>query len=66
MKVIATAAAKGGVGKTSIAVNLAVLAARAGVRSLLWDLDPQAASTHCLRMNVTMNGGAAKMLGGES
>lgn len=65
MKVIALAAAKGGVGKTSIAVNLAVLAARAGFRTLLWDLDPQAASTHCLRLTVTMNGGAAKMLGGR-
>ena len=65
MKVIASAAAKGGVGKTSIAVNLAVLAARAGLRTLLWDLDPQAASTHCLRLNVASNGGAAKMLGGN-
>lgn len=65
MKVIASAAAKGGVGKTSIAVNLATLAARAGFRTLLWDLDPQAASTHCLRLAVTMNGGAAKMLGGN-
>lgn len=65
MKVIASAAAKGGVGKTPIAVNLAVLAARAGFRTLLWDLDPQAASTHCLRLNVASNGGAAKMLGGN-
>lgn len=65
MKVIASAAAKGGVGKTSIAVNLAVLAARSGFRTLLWDLDPQAASTHCLRLTVMMNGGAAKMLGGK-
>lgn len=32
---------KGGVGKTTSAVNLAYLAAHAGVRTTLWDLDPQ-------------------------
>ena len=33
---------KGGVGKTTTAVNLSYLAAAAGQRTLLWDLDPQA------------------------
>ncbi len=65
MRVIASAAAKGGVGKTSIAVNLAVLAAREGFRTLLWDLDPQAAATHCMRVAVRSTGEAAKMLGGK-
>lgn len=65
MRVIASAAAKGGVGKTSIAVNLAVLAAREGRRTLLWDLDPQAASTHCLRVDAKLKGGAAKLFGGK-
>lgn len=37
---IAVAGGKGGVGKTLIAVNLALLAARAGRRVLLVDLDP--------------------------
>jgi MinD-like ATPase involved in chromosome partitioning or flagellar assembly len=37
---IAIAGAKGGVGKTTIAVNLAILLAKAGYRTLLADLDP--------------------------
>jgi chromosome partitioning protein len=39
---------KGGVGKSSIAVNLAALAARQGMSTLLIDLDAQANSTHYL------------------
>ena len=46
MKVMATYNIKGGVGKTSTAVNLAYLSARSGRRTLLWDLDPQAAATY--------------------
>ena len=42
-RVLATYNIKGGVGKTSAAVNLAYLAAREGARTLLWDLDPQGA-----------------------
>src|SRR6266516_3004239 len=42
MKIFATYNIKGGVGKTSTAVNLGYLAARDGYRVLLWDLDPQA------------------------
>lgn len=41
MKKIAVVAQKGGVGKTTIAVNLAVAAHRAGIRTALFDLDQQ-------------------------
>ena len=44
--VLATYNVKGGVGKTSAAVNLARLAAEGGARTLIWDLDPQGASTY--------------------
>lgn len=39
---------KGGVGKTTLSVNLAWEAARAGNRTLLWDLDGQGDSTEIL------------------
>jgi chromosome partitioning protein len=41
MKVIGVLSRKGGVGKTTLAIHLAVLAQRAGLRTLLVDLDPQ-------------------------
>jgi chromosome partitioning protein len=41
MKVIGLLSRKGGVGKTTLAVHLAVLAQQSGQRTLLIDLDPQ-------------------------
>jgi chromosome partitioning protein len=41
MKVIGVLSRKGGVGKTTLAIHLAVLAQQAGQRTLLIDLDPQ-------------------------
>jgi chromosome partitioning protein len=61
-KVLATYNIKGGVGKTSAAANLAYLAARDGARTLLWDLDPQGASTYLFRIKPKVRGGAGKLV----
>jgi chromosome partitioning protein len=64
--VLATYNIKGGVGKTSAAVNLATLAARDGFRTLLWDLDPQGASTFLFRIRARVKGGGRKLVRGKS
>jgi chromosome partitioning protein len=56
MKTIAIYNTKGGVGKTTTAVNLSYLAAHSGLRILLWDLDPQAASTFAFRIRPHVSG----------
>ncbi len=61
-RVLATYNIKGGVGKTSAAVNLAYLAARDGHSTLLWDLDPQAASTYLFRIRPRIKGGARELV----
>ncbi len=61
-KVLATYNIKGGVGKTSAAVNLAYLAARGGSRTLLWDLDPQGASTYLFRVKPKVRGGGRELV----
>lgn len=65
MQSVALTALKGGVGKTSTAVNLAALAAAAGHRTLLWDIDPQAGATACLGVKPKLRGGAQRLLGGD-
>jgi chromosome partitioning protein len=65
-RILATYNIKGGVGKTSAAVNLATLAARDGAPTLLWDLDPQGASTYLFRVRAKVKGGGAKLVRGKS
>jgi len=62
---VALTALKGGVGKTSTAVNLAALSATAGRRTLVWDLDPQAGATACLGVKPKLRGGAQRLLGSD-
>ena len=62
MKTVALFGIKGGAGKTSAAVNLAWLAARAGVRTLLWDLDPQGAASFFLRIRPKSGGGPGRLV----
>jgi cellulose biosynthesis protein BcsQ len=64
--VLATYNIKGGVGKTSAAVNLATLAALGGARVLIWDLDPQGASTYLFRVRPKVKGGARKLVRGKT
>jgi len=49
MQILAVSNIKGGVGKTTTAVNLAYLCAAGGQPTVLWDLDPQGAATYTLR-----------------
>ncbi len=65
MKILATYNIKGGVGKTSTAVNLSYLAARDGLRVLLADLDPQAAATYLLRVRPRVKGGGKALIQGS-
>jgi cellulose biosynthesis protein BcsQ len=64
VEIIATCNIKGGVGKTSAAVNLAYLAARDGRRTLVWDLDPQGAATFLLRVRPHVKGGGKALVRG--
>jgi chromosome partitioning protein len=65
-RVLATYNIKGGVGKTSAAVNLAYIAAREGARTLVWDLDPQGGSTYLFRIKPKVKGGGRKLVRGKS
>jgi chromosome partitioning protein len=46
MRIVSIVSQKGGAGKTTIAVNLAVAAAASGVKGTLVDLDPQATAAN--------------------
>jgi chromosome partitioning protein len=65
MRIYATYNIKGGVGKTTTAVNLAFLAAESGLRTVLWDLDPQGAASFMFRVKPKVKGGGKALIKGK-
>ncbi len=65
-KVYAVANQKGGVGKTTTAVNVAACIAEAGYDTLLIDVDPQANATVGLGLARSQKPGLYEVLAGES
>jgi chromosome partitioning protein len=65
MQIVGVSNIKGGVGKTTTAVNLAFLAASTGRRTVLWDLDPQGAATYLLDGEANERASARKLVRGR-
>jgi cellulose biosynthesis protein BcsQ len=65
MRIVGVYNIKGGVGKTAAAVNLAYLSAQSGLRTLVWDLDPQGAASFYFRVKPRIKGGGRKMVKGK-
>ncbi len=65
MRVLAFYNLKGGVGKTAAAVNVSWEAARNGMPTLFWDLDPQAASSWYLQHDQGLQRSARKLIRGR-
>ena len=66
MKSFAVYSMKGGVGKTTAAVNVAYLAAELGCRTVLWDLDPQGSATFYLSLKPRLKSGTGKLVKGKT
>ncbi|MEM8886183.1 MAG: AAA family ATPase [Planctomycetota bacterium] len=62
MKTLACYHLKGGVGKTATSVNLGYLLAARGATTLIWDLDPQGATTFYFRVKPKVKGGVRRLL----
>jgi cellulose biosynthesis protein BcsQ len=66
MEIIGVYNFKGGVGKTTTAVNLAYRSAAEDWPTALWDLDSQGAATYCLRHEPQETGAAKELLRGHT
>ena len=65
MKIVAVTNIKGGVGKTTTAVNLSYLCSVDGHATLLWDLDPQGAATYIFKGEPREPISAKKLVSGK-
>jgi len=64
MTTLALYSNKGGVGKTTAAVNLSYLAVQTGAKTLICDLDPQSSTTYYLRVKPKIKPGAKGFIKG--
>ena len=62
MTILALYNLKGGVGKTAASVNLAYLAAADGLKTLVWDLDPQGSTSFYLKVKSSDKNDSEKIL----